>query len=150
MLCWNGSASNTGSYIFTCLSSSIFGVCHGFELGCCFFSFKSSQILTNIPSMFCVCIGLCFFWLVLWKGFSQTWENMGEMFTLACTSLAMLCHTHYQSQILFGLLITAQWLCKTMHIAMGDFSLPLAIKTPGEWAGQLFKNLQEERCTTVI
>lgn len=155
MLCWNRSASSTQgrkSYIFACLSSSIFGVCHGFELGCCSLSLKSSQILTNIPSGLCICLGLCFFWLILLKGLSQTWENMGELLTLF-GMLGMLYHSHLPQS---GIIWAACHSSVTLHanvlllIAIGDFPLPLAIKIPGEWVGKLFKNFHKERCAPVI
>lgn len=139
MLCCNCSASNTHgrkSYTFSCLTSSIFSVCHGFELGCCFFSLKSSQILTNIPSRLCIFIGFCFFWLVLLKGVSQTWENTRELLTLFSMykSGNAAPHTLPQSGIIWvahhsSVTVQANVLLLT---ATGDFPLPLVIKTRGE------------------
>lgn len=154
MLCWNCSASNTRgrkSYLFACLSRSIFGVCHRFELGCRFFSLKSSQILTNIPSTLCICIGFCFFWLVLLKGLCHTWENMGELLTVSgmCKSGNAVPYTLPQSGIFWAACHSSVTVhANVLLIAMGD--VPLAIKTPGKWVGKLFKNLHEERCIPVI
>lgn len=158
MLCWNCSASNTQgkkSYILACLSSSIFGVCYGgLNWDAASFPLMSSQILINTPSRLCLCIGLCFFWLILLKGLSQTWENMGELLTLygMYKSGNAVPLTLPQS----GIIWAARHSSVTVHAnvllltPMGDFPLPLAIKTPGEWVGKLFKNFHKERCTPVI